>query len=51
MRQQWCKGFVAGVLFVVLVSAFPFSTITAAQEFGGLNLAGGSLDFEPDFHH
>ena len=36
MRQQRCKGFAAGVLFAVLVSAFPFSTLTSAQEFGGI---------------
>jgi opacity protein-like surface antigen len=36
MQRQRCKECMAGVLFVVLVSLFPLSTTTSAQEFGGV---------------
>ncbi len=49
MRQQRCKGFAAGVLFAVLVSAFPFSTLTSAQEFGGIEPGRWIVGFRAGF--
>ena len=49
MRHQWCKGSVAGVLFVVLVSAFPFSALTSAQEFGGIEPGRWIVGFRAGF--
>lgn len=49
MRQQRCKGSVAGVLFVVIVSAFPFSTLTSAQEFGGIEPGRWIVGFRAGF--
>lgn len=49
MRHQWCKGSVAGVLFVVLVSAFPFSALTSAQEFGKIEPGRWIVGFRAGF--
>lgn len=49
MRQQRCKRFVARVLFVVLISAFFFSTITSAQEFGGIKPGRWIVGFRAGF--